>query len=310
MSLTIFLTGGTGQVGFELKRSLAPLGNVVAPSRKDVDLQDLHAVRSALRETRPDLIVNAAAYTAVDQAESDKGAAYRLNAELPAILAGYAQNESIPLVHYSTDYVYPGTGETPWTEDAITAPLSVYGKSKLQGDLAIHHANPEHLIFRTSWVYDARGKNFMNTMLRLGQSKTALKVIDDQIGVPTSARLIADVTLLALRGGMHNPATATPPHPVNPIPSGTYHLAPRGETSWHGFATAIFRLASSKGIDLALTPSDVAPIPTSEYPTPAKRPLNSRLSVTKIESTLGITMPHWHAQLDLVLSEALGLPNQ
>ncbi len=305
MRKTIFLTGGNGQVGFELARSLASIAEVHAPPRDELDLEDTAAVRLALERQQPDLIVNAAAFTAVDQAETDIESARRLNAELPKALAEYARRADIPLIHYSTDYVYPGSGDQPWTEDSPTAPLNVYGETKLQGDQAIQHAQPEHLIFRTSWVYAARGGNFLNTMLRLGQSKPALRIIDDQIGAPTPARLIADITLLALTRGPR-PTTAAGTARLGPaIPSGVYHLAPRGETSWHGFAQAIFQMADARGVDLALNPTDATPIPTSEYPTPATRPLNSRLALSKLESALGVELPPWKEQLRLVVAEAL-----
>ncbi|WP_040242801.1 dTDP-4-dehydrorhamnose reductase [Chromohalobacter japonicus] len=293
--MTILLLGGSGQVGHELQRSLAPLGEVIAPNRQKLDLSNAGSVTAYLQHVQPLLIVNAAALTAVDAAEERRDAAYRLNAELPAQLAAYARAYGIPLVHYSSDYVYPGDGETPWWEDSSTGPLSVYGASKLAGDEAILSSGARHLIFRTSWVYSARGSNFMKTMLRLGCEREALKVVSDQIGAPTPARLIAEVTLLALHGMRHDV-----------VSEGLYHLSPRGETSWHSFAREIFRLAQASGETLAITPAQVEAITTVEFPTPAKRPLNSRLHLSRLEDALGIELPHWQAQLALTLQELLG----
>jgi dTDP-4-dehydrorhamnose reductase len=193
-------------------------------------------------------------------------------------------------VHYSSDYVYPGNGTEPWQETSATGPLSVYGQTKLEGDQAIAQSGCEHLIFRTSWVYSARGNNFMKTMLRLAQSKPELNIVADQIGAPTPARLIAQITAMAIQSN---------------IPNGLYHLAPRGETSWHGFAQEIFRQAIERGEQLAMGPSNAHPIPTSDYPTPAQRPLNSRMALNKLESALNIQLPDWQSQLALTLSEYL-----
>ena len=290
--MTILLLGSTGQVGFELHRALAPLGRVIAPLRGQLDLGDADGLAGALRATRPELIVNAAAWTAVDAAETEREAAFDLNARLPEQLARYAAIAGIPLVHYSSDYVYPGDGEAPWREQDATGPLSVYGESKLAGDEAVVASGASHLIFRTSWVYSARGHNFMKTMLRLGAERDSLKVVADQIGAPTPARLIAQMTLLALYRQR-----------LGQLLSGVYHLAPRGETSWQGFAAEIFRVARLLEMPLTLTPEQVAGIPTAEYPTPARRPLNSRLDVTRLEQDLGLTLPDWQSQLVLTLRE-------
>lgn len=295
--MNIFIAGGNGQVGFELQRQFAPFGTILAPARQELDLTNAEAVDVYLEKYQPDLILNAAAYTAVDKAESEPEQAQRLNAELPAQLADYAAMQGIPLVHYSTDYVYPGNSETSWQEDSPTGPLSVYGQTKLEGDQGIIGSGASHLIFRTSWVYAARGNNFMKTMLRLGREREALSIVNDQIGAPTPARLIAQVTALAF---------TTPGSPLTTnIPSGVYHLAPRGETSWHGFASEIFNQARKAGEALAITPESTAGIPTAEYPTPAQRPLNSRMALGKLESALGITMPTWQSQLGLTLHEYL-----
>lgn len=295
--MNIFITGGNGQVGFELQRQFAPFGTVLAPTRDELDLANADAVDAYLAKHQPGLILNAAAYTAVDKAESEPEQAKRLNAELPLQLAAYAVKQGITLVHYSSDYVYPGNGKTPWQENSPTSPLSIYGQTKQEGDLAIIESGCQHLIFRTSWVYAARGNNFMKTMLRLGREREALNIVNDQIGAPTPARLIAQVSALAFTPR----ALRLIPH----IPMGIYHLAPRGETSWHGFANEIFNHARKAGETLAITPEGTAGIPTAEYPTPAKRPLNSRMAVSKLENALGITMPTWQSQLALTLKEHL-----
>lgn len=284
----ILITGGTGQVGFELQRSLLLHGNILAPSRSELNLAEEESVTAYLAKHQPDLIINAAAYTAVDKAESEVETAQRLNAELPAQLAAWCKSQNKPLIHYSSDYVYPGTGTQAWQENSPTGPVNTYGHTKLEGDQAIINSGCQHLIFRTSWVYSARGHNFMKTMLKLGQDKEALKIVNDQIGAPTPARLIAEVTALAVE---------------RQLPSGVYHLAPRGETSWQGFAQAIF--AQAKQASLALKIQQVEGIPTTDYPTPAARPLNSRLSLDKLEQALNTQLPTWENTLKLTLKEYL-----
>jgi dTDP-4-dehydrorhamnose reductase len=291
----IVLLGPTGQVGFELARSLAPFGQLYCLSRADVDFSDTQAVKHTVAALQPDVIVNAAAWTAVDKAETQSEAAYLLNAALPEALAQVAQQLNAWLVHYSSDYVYPGTGTEPWQEDSQTAPLSVYGASKLAGDIAVQQYCTKHLIFRTSWVYAARGTNFMCTMLKLALSREALKVVADQVGAPTPARLIAQVSSLALQQALQRGAEV----------SGIYHLAPQGETSWYGFADAIFSLARQQGLVLQLQAEKFEAITTSQYPTPATRPSNSRLSLKKIEQTFGIQMPGWNSQLEFTIEELL-----
>lgn len=297
LPFTIFITGGNGQVGFELQRQFAPLGTILAPTRQELDLTDASAVDAYLVQHPPALILNAAAYTAVDKAESEPAQAQRLNAQLPAQLAAYAAKQGIALVHYSSDYVYPGSGETPWQEDSPTGPLSVYGQTKLEGDEAVVDSGARYLIFRTSWVYAARGNNFMKTMLRLGRERESLNIVNDQIGAPTPARLIAQLTLLAFAGQGAGAAL------VPGIPSGIYHLATRGETSWHGFAREIFEQAAASGHSLAISQAALGGIPTADYPTPATRPLNSRLQVSKLQAALGVTLPTWQSQLALTLTE-------
>lgn len=283
---TILITGGSGQVGFELQRSLLLQGLLLAPSRLQLNLTDENAVNKYLDTYQPDLIVNAAAYTSVDKAESEPELAHRLNAELPEQLAKWCNAQGKRLIHYSSDYVYPGTGIEPWSEDSPTDPPNTYGRTKLAGDQAILSSGGDALIFRTSWVYSARGHNFMKTMLKLGQDREALKIVNDQIGAPTPARLIAEITALAVE---------------RRVPSGLYHLAPRGETSWQRFAQAIFERADQEG--LSLTVNSVAGIATSDYPTPATRPLNSRLKVKKLEQALNIELPHWQTVLNLTMKE-------
>ena len=289
--MNILLLGKTGQVGFELDRTLAPLGTLNAPGRETLDLFNEKAVANYLASIKPDLIVNAAAWTAVDAAEDHQADAERLNAGLPKQLAGYSAANSARLVHYSSDYVYSGDGgDQAWLETSETGPLSVYGSTKLEGDQAIEQSGADYLIFRTSWVYSARGNNFMKTMLRLAKNKAELNIVADQVGAPTPARLIAQVTTLAIHGN---------------LAKGLYHLAPRGETSWHGFAQEIFRLAQKNGEQLAMGPENAHPIPTSDYSTPAMRPLNSRMDISKLEQTLSIRLPDWQGQLDRTLSEYL-----
>jgi len=297
--MKILVTGGSGQVGFELQRQLCLLGTVMAPSRQELDLADAAAVDRWLDSHQPELIVNAAAYTAVDGAEEEPALARRLNAELPAQLAAYSAARGQWLVHYSSDYVYPGSGETPWQEQDDTGPLNVYGQTKLEGDEAVLASGCAHLIFRTSWVYSARGNNFMKTMLRLGRERDVLKVVSDQIGAPTPARLIAQVTALALSDGIARQSRAPT------LPAGIYHLAPAGETSWHGFACEIFRQVRERGEPLAISPEGVATISSAEYPVPAARPLNSRLALTRLEQALGLRLPDWQEQLSLTLAEVL-----
>lgn len=288
--MRILLLGKTGQVGFELHRALAPMGEIIAPGRSDLDLMNEKAVTNYLINTQPSLVVNAAAWTAVDAAETQMIEAKRLNSGLPQQLAQYAADNDIRLVHYSTDYVYPGDGIQSWEETSATGPLNYYGSTKLQGDLEIAKHCTNYLIFRTSWVYSARGNNFMKTMLRLAQSKAEIKVVSDQIGGPTPARLIAQITALAL---------------FKETPSGIYNLAAKDEASWYDFTLEILNLAKALGEKHILSVDRVEAIPTNDYPTPARRPLNSRLDVGKLEKALGISFPDWKSQLALTLNEYL-----
>ena len=295
----ILLLGRDGQLGWELQRALSPLGELISLGRQAAlnpnqlcgDLEDLAGLAQTVRALQPTVIVNAAAYTAVDKAESDSAKALRINAEAPGVLAEEANRCQAWLLHYSTDYVFNGTGETPWQEDDATDPLSVYGSSKWAGEQAVASCD-RHLTLRTSWVYAARGGNFAKTMLRLASERDGLRVIDDQYGAPTSAELLADVSAHALRTARHNTAL-----------SGLYHCVAAGETSWCGYARYVIGQAQTLGWSLRAGPAQVAAIRTEEYPTPARRPLNSRLCTDKLQSAFDLTLPHWEAGVARMLAE-------
>ncbi|KND60690.1 dTDP-4-dehydrorhamnose reductase [Candidatus Burkholderia verschuerenii] len=291
----ILLTGVNGQVGFELARTLQGLGNVVVVDSSRLDLSDLDQVRRVVRDVKPALIVNPAAYTAVDKAESEVDAAMRANGEAPGVLAEEAKRLGAALVHYSTDYVFDGTKDGAYVEDDAVNPQNVYGKSKLAGEQAIAASGCDHLIFRTSWVYGTRGKNFLLTMLRLGAEREELSVVADQIGAPTWAVTIAALTANVLAQGAVADAGWWSEK------SGVYHLTAGGATSWHGFAQAIFDLS-----DLAKKPI-VKPIPASAYPTPAARPHNSRMSGVKFQAAFGAQALSWDDCLRLCMSGHSGL---
>src|SRR3984957_707326 len=288
---TLLLTGVNGQVGFELARSLQGLGRVVALDRSGLDLADFDRVRRVVREVRPSLIVNPAAYTAVDQAETDVAACMRLNAEAPGVLAEEARRSGASLVHYSTDYVFDGTKDGAYLEDDAVNPQNVYGKSKLAGEQAIAASGCDHLIFRTSWVYGTRGKNFLRTMLRLGADRDELAVVADQFGAPTWSNTIA-----ALSAGILAQALVAPGDWWSRN-SGVYHLTASGSTSWAGFAQAIFDHSVLEKKPL------VKPIPAAWYPTPAARPANSRMSNDKLLRTFGVKAPDWEQGLRLCMTE-------
>ncbi len=296
--MKILLLGKNGQVGWELQRSLAPLGELIALDRHSTtycgDLSRPELLAETVKALKPDVIVNAAAHTAVDKAESESELAHRINTEAPAVLAREAAAIGALLVHYSTDYVFDGSGNAPWQENDCTGPLNVYGLSKLAGEQAIVASGCRHLIFRTSWVYAARGNNFAKTMLRLAQSRDALSVVSDQIGAPTGAELIADVTAQALA------KTLTAPEKP-----GIYHLAAAGETSWHGYAQFVFDVARHAGLALRVAEESVTPVPTSSYPTPARRPANSRLDTHRLCQTFGLQMPPWQQGVARMLAEIL-----
>ena len=297
--MKILLLGKHGQVGWELQRSLAPLGQLIALDRHGAnglcgDLGDLPGIAATVRATQPQVIVNAAAYTAVDKAESERDLAQRLNAEAPAVLAREAAACGALLLHYSTDYVFDGSGDQPWREDDATGPLSVYGATKRQGEQAIVGSGCAHLILRTSWVYAARGGNFAKTMLRLAQERERLTVIDDQWGAPTGAELIADVSAHAIVQTRQQPDKA-----------GIYHLAAAGHTTWFAYAKHVLAQARQAQPAIKIKATEVASITTADYPTPARRPLNSRLDTRKLESTFGLTLPPWQHGVDRMLTEIL-----
>jgi dTDP-4-dehydrorhamnose reductase len=296
--MKILLLGKNGQVGWELQRSLAPLGELIALDRHSVgqcgDLSNLAGLADTVRAIRPDVIVNAAAHTAVDRAESEPELANTLNALAPGVLAEEAAQIGALLVHYSTDYVFDGSGERSWQETDTPAPLSVYGHTKLAGELRIQVAGARHLIFRTSWVYGARGGNFAKTMLRLAQERERLTVINDQFGAPTGADLLADVTAHAIRQVLAHPQDA-----------GLYHLAAAGETTWHAYAQHVLAQALLEKPTLPIKATELAPVPTSAFPTPARRPLNSRLATQHLQSTFGLTLPPWQQGVNRMLAEVL-----
>ena len=280
----ILLIGRNGQVGRELQRTLAPLGEVMAMDRRALDLARPEAIRKAIHAVRPDIIVNAAAYTAVDQAESEPDLAMAINGLAPGVMAEEAKKSGALLVHYSTDYVFDGSKATPYTENDTPDPINAYGRSKLAGEQAIQGAACRHLIFRTSWVYGRHGKNFLRTIQRLAKEKEQLSIVDDQIGAPTWSRMIAEATALALRGD-----------PRNEQNSGLYHMTSSGQTSWHGFARAILDAQGWNG--------RLLPIPAKDYPLPAQRPANSTLGNDKLAAMFALALPDWRQALLLCLEE-------
>ena len=299
--MKILLFGKGGQVGWELQRSLAPLGEVIALDFDSVGLcgnfADLEGLAATVRQVAPDLIVNAAAHTAVDKAESEPELARILNALAPGVLAVEAQKLGAWLVHYSTDYVFDGSGSSPWRETDKPNPLSVYGRTKLEGEIEVAKCE-RHLIFRTSWVYAARGGNFAKTMLRLARERDRLTVIADQIGAPTGAELLSDITAHAIRSVQSRPELA-----------GLYHLTAGGETSWHGYASHVIEYARQNGKkgenSIRVAPDAIVPIPTSDYPLPAPRPLNSQLDTSKLQAAFGMVLPDWRQGVDRMLNEYL-----
>lgn len=293
--MRLLLFGPGGQVGWELQRALAPLGELVAYGSSEADFGRPETLPALVRGARPDAIVNAAAHTAVDRAESEPERAAAINAVAPGVLAREAAALGAWLVHYSTDYVFDGSGDAPRDEDAPTGPLGVYGRTKLEGEQAIRAAGGRHLILRTSWVYGARGGNFARTMLRLAAERDTLSVVDDQVGAPTGADLLADVTAHCLR-------TLT----ARPELGGTYHAVAAGETSWHGYARHVIAWAHAHGHALRTAPEAVLPVPTRAFPTPARRPHNSRLDTRRLQSAFGLTMPHWQRGVDRLLAEVFG----
>ena len=300
--MKVLLLGRGGQVGWELQRSLSVLGDVVAvdfdpahnPDGLCGDFTDLAGLAETVHRVQPQIIVNAAAHTAVDKAESEPNLARLINAWAPTVIAQAATTLGSWLVHYSTDYVFDGSGHKPWLETDATGPLSVYGRTKLEGEQAVA-STPKHLILRTSWVYAARGGNFAKTMLRLANEREALTVIDDQVGAPTSAELLADVTAHAIRAAIANQQLA-----------GLYHCVAGGETTWYGYCQYVLAQAKALGWTLKAGPAQVSPTTTASYPTPAQRPLNSRLNTAKLQSAFGLTLPHWQQGVARMLTEITG----
>lgn len=285
-------------MGWELQRSLAPLGEIVALSRDSQnycgDLANLQDLAETVRQIKPNIIVNAAAYTTVDKAESEPELARIINVEAPSVLAREAALLDAWLIHYSTDYVFDGSGGTPWLETDATGPLGLYGATKLAGEQTIQSSGCKHLIFRTSWVYGARGNNFAKTMLRLAAERDSLTVIDDQVGAPTGADLLADVAAHAIRSVQNTPELG-----------GLYHLVAAGETTWHGYARFVIDFARKNGLELKTLPESIIPVPSSAFPTPAQRPKNSRLDTRKLQTNFDLTLPHWQTGVTRMLTEIL-----
>ena len=296
--MKILLFGKGGQVGWELQRSLAPLGELIALDHDSQELcgdfTNLDGLAQTIRVVAPDVIVNAAAHTAVDKAESEPELARAINALAPGVLAQEAKRSNAWLIHYSTDYVFDGSGDMPWREADSTAPLNVYGATKLQGEQLIQQTGCRHLIFRTSWVYSARGGNFAKTMLKLAQERDSLRVINDQIGAPTGADLLADITAHAIQKARQNPET-----------SGLYHLVAAGKTSWHGYASFVLDFAQRAGVGLKVMSGEIQPVPTAAFQTPAKRPHNSRMNTEKLQSAFDLHLPNWEAGVERMLTEIL-----
>jgi dTDP-4-dehydrorhamnose reductase len=296
--MKILLFGKGGQVGWELQRSLAPLGEIIALDHDSVELcgdfTNLKGIAETINTVKPDVIVNAAAHTAVDKAESEPDLVRTLNALAPGVLGQEAKHANALLIHYSTDYVFDGSGDAPWRESDQPAPLNAYGATKLEGEQLILQSGCRHIIFRTSWVYGALGGNFAKTMLKLAQERDSLKVINDQIGAPTGADLLADVTAHAIQKARQNPEVC-----------GLYHLVAAGETSWHGYASYVLDFAQRAGVKLKVTADGIVPVPTSAFQTPAKRPHNSRMNTEKLRSTFGLCLPEWNTGVERMLVEIL-----
>lgn len=294
--MDILLFGKNGQVGWELQRSLAPLGNVIALDSRSTDycgdLNDPAGVAETVRSIKPQIIVNAAAYTAVDKAESEQEIAECVNALAVIEIAKAAEEIGAWFIHYSTDYVFNGQGDMPWLEDDVTGPLSVYGTTKLEGEKGIQRHCSRHLIFRTSWVYAAKGNNFAKTMLKLAKERDTLSVINDQFGAPTGADLIADCTAHAIKTAILNNSVA-----------GIYHLVASGETTWHAYATEVIKIARRQDVDLKV--QTINAVPTNAFPTAAKRPANSRLNTEKFQHTFDLTLPEWQTGVERMLIETL-----
>lgn len=295
--MKILLTGKNGQVGFELRRALAPLGEIVAVDMAECDLSDADAIRALVRDVAPQVIVNPAAYTAVDKAETEQATAHAVNAVAPGVFGQEAKKLGALVVHYSTDYVFDGTKQGVYTEDDAPNPQSVYGKTKLAGENALRDSGADFLILRTSWVVGAHGGNFAKTMLRLAAERDALSVVADQFGSPTSAALLADLTAHLVRQASRANA--------GDFPYGVYHTVAGGETNWHEYACYVIERARKAGRPIRVAPENIRPIATADYPTPAKRPANSRLDTSKLRDTFGLRLPDWREGLDHILDQIL-----
>lgn len=296
--MNILLLGKNGQIGWELQRSLAPLGHMMLCERQDANFENLDALRALLRKKKPDFIVNAAAYTAVDKAESDVMMVERINTEAVTLLAEEAKALDAWLVHYSTDHVFDGKKTAAYSEQDDANPLNIYGKSKFKAELSIQSSGCKHLILRTSWVYSARRANFILTVLRLALAQKKLNIVADQVGAPTSAELVADVTALAIYQIINTQDNASEY-------SGVYHLSASGETSWHNFTKYIIETAQNLGLSTQTTLDNIFPIATDKYPLPALRPANSTLNTSKISNVFNVKLPHWQEPIKRVLTEIL-----
>ena len=293
--MKILLTGSDGQVGFELNKKLRALGEVIATDREELDLTDLNAIRTFIDQTRPDIIINPAAYTAVDKAESEPDLAYQINTLAPEVLADKASELDIPLIHFSTDYVFDGLKKDAYVETDLTNPQSVYGKTKCEGEEKIRK-HPKHIILRTSWVFGSHGNNFLKTILCLITDKESLNIVGDQWGSPASASMLSDVTLKIVDTILKN---------KNFNDYGTYQVTNDGETNWHAYASLIASEAMKLNIKVTCAPDKIHPILSSEYPTAAKRPLNSRLNTDKLKKTFMLELPHWESEVKKVLKEII-----
>lgn len=295
--MKFLLTGKNGQVGFELQRALAPLGEVVAVDQAECDLANPEAIRQLVQQIKPDIIINPAAFTAVDKAETEQDLAYAVNAVAPEVFGVEAQKLGALVIHYSTDYVFDGTKQGAYTEGDLPNPQSIYGKSKLAGEQALQRSGAKHLIFRTSWVFGAHGNNFAKTMLRLAVDRESLSVVADQFGAPTSAALLADVTALAIARYQREAQ--------RDFPYGLYHLAAGGLTTWHAYAQAVINAGISAGKPFQLRTENIKAITTAEYPLPAPRPTNSHLNTEKLQKNFGLTLPNWQSGLNHVLQQII-----
>ena len=292
----ILVTGNKGQVGFELMKTLAPLGKVIGVDIKECDLAQSAMIDALLDRVKPDIIVNPAAYTSVDKAESEPTVAHAINAQAPKTLARQASRRNIPIIHFSTDYIFDGTKEEPYVEDDPANPKSVYGKTKWLGEEAVRSNAAKHVILRTSWVFGAHGVNFLKTMLKLSKERDKMSIVSDQIGAPTSARMLAEVTAEIVKQLLQE---------FSYRKYGTYHLVADGETCWYGYAKYVVEQANALGMETKLDPKNIKSIKTKDFPLPAARPANSRLDTTKVKETFGITLPTWQSEVDLVLNELI-----